>query len=199
MTAPRVPFWFGFLGLAAVVGLSMALGFTLASRPGHLEHRSTALKVEQVRRLASLTTLRVPISDVLHTELSGYLGGVEVVLLVRGDVDIATDLERARLEGVSHELQRATLVLPRPAVQRPRLDHRHTRVFATHRRGLWSVLPGAAGEPEVVDRAMARAQESIAAAADRPELVDQAKSHAQRVLERFFEAAGWSVRVRWED
>lgn len=193
------------LGLGAMLAMLLAggvAGWMLGRDPSAgaaFRHDSMALKIEEVRKLASLVTLHVPISDVQRSEISGFTGGVSVVLLVRGDVEIATDLSKARFVDVDETARTAGLVLPRPTPRRARLDHEATRVYRVDRSGLWSVLPGEAGEGAVIDRAMAEAQKLVEQAANRPELVEQACRQSHQVLGAMLGSMGWKVRIDWAE
>lgn len=191
--------------LIATLLAAAAGGYYLASHTPSfaaadpVTHRTNAPTIEQVRRLASLVTLDVPISDVQVSTLDGFTGGLRIVLSVRGDVQIATDLSAARFDQVNDQLHTAVLTLPRPQVQRPRLDHDRTRILELDRSGMWQWLPGEAGESTLTDRAMQEAQHVLADAAKRNDLITQARDHAQKIICGFFGAMGWTVQVQWAD
>lgn len=155
--------------------------------------------IEQVQKLASLVTLRVPISDVQISELEGFFGSVKLVMAVHGEVEIATALSAARFEDLDHETRAATLLLPRPAPQRPRLDHEKTRILELQRGGAWRFLTGDAGEKQLTNRAMLAAQRTLAEVAARPELVDQSCQQTETVVHNFFAAMEWNVTVEWTE
>lgn len=186
----------------AALGLGLFLGWRWSAGPASapaVVHQNTGLKIEQVRKLASLVTLDVPISDVQTTTLSGYTGGVSAVILIKGDVQIATDLSRAHFGALDEQARTAVLCLPQPRPGRARLDHNATRVYQASRHGLWSFFPGSTGEGAVIDLALQKAQERVQQAADQPELIDQARVHAQQVLDGVFSAMGWRVSVEWAE
>jgi len=156
--------------------------------------------VEQVRELAELVTLRVDVADVQTTAVAGYLGGLRVALIVRGDVTLGVDLAAARFEAVDGAARTAVLVLPAVRAAGPRVDHDRTRVVAVTDEGLWAVVPGDGGaRGRAVGQAYAEAQRTVAAVAADPALSDRARWQAERVVAAFFRAAGWAVRVRWEE
>jgi hypothetical protein len=161
--------------------------------------QSTAPKIEQVKQLGALVTLDVPVSDVVVSELTGYTGSVSAIVLVKGSVQVQVNLDTANFAAIDEAGKSAVLQLSNPTAVRPRLDHEQTRVFRTDRTGLWSLMPGAAGEGAVIERALAQAQNIVQQTADRPELIAQAREHAERVLQRFFSALGYTVRVQWQD
>lgn len=170
-----------------------------ASAPAPIVHRSTAPTIEKVRKLATLVTLDVPISDVHVSEMAGVTGGIKLVMAVKGDVQISSDLSEARFEDLDEENRTAILVLPRPIPSRPRLDHEKTRILQLQRNGLWRFLLGEAGESTLTNRALATAQSYLIEVATREDLRTQACAQTEKVLGEFFGALGWSVVVQWDD
>jgi hypothetical protein len=168
-----------------------------------MSHSDPAPTLERVRELSSLVTTASDVSDVLVTRVSGRTGAVEAVLLVRGDVELSVDLERARLDGVDQNARRAVLTLPPPAPLRPRIDHGRTQLVWLGRTGLWALVPVGMGDgaPEVraVEESHRRAQAVVECAAADPVLVEQSRQRTEKVLRTFFAAAGWGVVVRWSD
>jgi hypothetical protein len=161
--------------------------------------RSEALKLEQIQQLGELVTLDVPVSDVQTSTLEGVTGSVSLVLLVRGSVQIGTDLEHAVLDRVDAEGRTAVLMLPAPRTSRPRLDHDRTHVYRNDRTGLWRLFPTPGAEAALYDRAMKQAQRLLEEAASQPELIDRARRRTAEVLLPFFAALAWQVELRWHD
>jgi len=171
----------------------------VAGRLLPIDGETSALTIEKIQPLASLVTLQVPLSDVLVCDMEGYTGSLRLILIVRGEVEIAVDLQKARFVRLDQQAKRAVLLLPAPTARRPRLDHRRTQIYRIDREGLWQILPGQAGEAELVNRCIRKAQERLAAAASQPEWIRQARGRTETVLRGFFEALGWQIEVRWKD
>lgn len=161
--------------------------------------QSQALKIEQIRQLGELVTLDVPVSDVQTSTLEGLTGSASLVLLVRGNVLIGTDLEQATFADLDAQGRTATLVLPPPRTMQPRLDHARTVVYRSDRTGLWQLFPTPGAETAVYERAMKQAQRLLEEAADQPELIERARERTEAVLRPFFEALGWAVVLQWTD
>ena len=155
--------------------------------------------IEQIKELASLAVLRVPIADVQLCELHGYTGGIQAALIIKGDVEIAVDLKAAHLEAVDAEHRRAYLVLPAPAATRPRVDHDRTRIYQIDRSGLWRIMPGEAGETDLLNRALSQAQQMIAEVGSQQLLLDQARRRVEEIMAGFARALDWQLEVRWMD
>ncbi|MEX2672524.1 MAG: DUF4230 domain-containing protein [Phycisphaeraceae bacterium] len=166
--------------------------------PDPVTHRPSVPRIEQVQALASLVTLNVPISDLHVSELAGYTGGVKIMVNVRGDVQIMTDLSNARFEDIDEQRLDAVLVLPRPEAQRPRVDHEKTRIVEIQRTGMWRIGPGQSAERAVTNRAMSAAQRVLGEAAKDEKLITQACAQTEKVMDQFFGALGWNVIVRWD-
>lgn len=157
----------------------------------------TGLTIQQIQPLSSLVTTRVDVADVQETTINGYTGSMKVAILVKGDFLLGVDLSRARFENVDPEKKTAVLVLPQPIVTSARVDHTRTRVFAITSTGLWQLVPGEEGKPQLINRAYEDAQRVVASAAGDRELIEQARRQAERILGVFFEAVRWNVQIRW--
>jgi len=181
--------------------LGVVTGVSLARWPwsSRAPTESSVLTIDRLRPLAELTTLALDVADVQETRIEGHVGGISAVLLVKGEVRIATDLGKARLEKVDGAQKTAILVLDPPAVSTATLDQDHTRLYAVTEQGLWLITPGDRLYDEVVNRAFDQAQHAIADAGNRQEMLDKARRQAEIVLQGFFSALGWQVSTRWSD
>lgn len=185
--------------LAVTVLIGIGLVWMLANRLLTPSTSSSSRTVLQVRQLAKLTTLEVPITDAQTSRLEGQLGGLDLVLLVHGDVLFWCDLEQARFERCDHSERQAVLLLPSPHAARPRVDHERTQVYRIDRSGAWVLVLGSAGEDRLINAAMRRAQHLLLDVASQPRYRDEARRHTVAVLERFFSGLGWSVQIKWSD
>jgi hypothetical protein len=152
-----------------------------------------------VQSLSSLVTSRVEVSDVVVTKLSGYTGGIEAAVLLRGDFELGVDLSAAKFESMDHSSRTAVLVLPQPQASQARVDHRRSRIVAVREQGLWRMVPGDEVELAVTNLALRDTQQFVADAAADPGMVDRSRHQAEQVLRSFFKAVGWAVTVRWQE
>jgi len=187
------------LRMLPVFVLGGLLGLTLSGASTQRGVTPPPLTLAQVQNLASLTTLRVHVADVHLTEIHGHTGSLRAALLVRGDLLIAVDLAEARFEQLDDEAKRATIVLPAPRAQSPRLDHARTRIYAITTSGMWSLLPTDDHRARLVNRAMGEAQRLVEHAAQRDELIEQARRNTETVIDTYSRQIGWSVTIRWAD
>lgn len=183
------------LGLAA-----LALSFPRTTRDAcdrrRFDPTATVPTVEMIQDLSELVTLRVALADVVTSRIDGVLGGVEAVVLVRGDVTVGTDLSAARIEHVDAVARRATVVLPQPKLSPPRIDHARSRVVFVRETGTWQLVPGDAASVAAIDRAY-RDAEAILAACDLEQHRAAARHNAEQVLESFLGTTGWKIEVSW--
>lgn len=168
------------------------------SDPLKSQTHSVGLTIDQVRQLAQLVTLRVPVSDVQSAKLSGYTGTVRLVLLVHGHVDLGTDLDQAHFAKIDSKHHQATLVLPQPAVLSVVVDVDRTSIYTVDWTGLWHVLPGGGAERKLINQAMAKAKQDVGKAGDVKANLLQARQHAEAVIRRFCERLGWRVTIRFK-
>jgi hypothetical protein len=171
-----------------------------AGRPiSSVVHQPPGPTIQQIRQLSQLVTAKVTIADARETTLSGYLGDVKAVLVVRGDALLGPDLSQARI--VSSDATNKTIVieLPRPRVISYRLDHTATHLASLSHDGMWVIVPGDAGRTAVLNRAYAEAEQAVAEEAAKPDVIDKAAEHAEQAIASFFATGGWRVSIRWRD
>lgn len=157
------------------------------------------LTIERLAELSELLVVKVEVSDVLVSSIEGRTGGVQVVLMVKGDVSLGVDLSKARFERMDNVNRVAVLVLPPPSPSRPRLDHSRTRTVLIRKEGLWLLSPGTRTYAVVVDRAMAEAEKLIGSAGMTKDADGRARAHAETVLRAFFRSLNWNVEIQWSD
>ena len=158
----------------------------------------TAPVIGRITELADLVVLRVPVSKVHISRIGGYVGGVDCVVLINGELEVGTDLKLARFEEVNPESSTATLKLAEPLVRRARLDHDQTSVYRIDRKGLWKVVPSAEPSLRVVNQAMIEAQRCMETAGEEILLIERSKLRAEQVINQFFRVMGWEVMLEWE-
>jgi hypothetical protein len=180
------------------MAIAVSVTVWLATPPVPLaSHAPPPPTLLEVQRLAELVTARVAIADVRETKLTGYLGSVKAVLIVRGEALLGPDLSQARIISSEEQQRRLVIELRKPHVISCRLDHSGTRLACLTHDGLWVIVPGDAGRTVVLNRAYAEAEEALGAAAVTPQVIESAKTQAQRVLVDFLASTGWNVSVRW--
>ena len=182
-----------------ILALVIAIMWLLTRRPPVLVCSSSGPTIQQIQQLSELVTAKVTIADARETTLSGYLGDVKALLVVRGDALLGPDLSQARIVSCDNSTKVMVIELPRPRLISSRLDHSATRVVSLLNDGLWVIVPGDAGRTAVLNRAYAEAEKAVAEAAVTPETVNEAAEHARHALSAFFGSGGLNVQVRWSD
>jgi hypothetical protein len=176
-------------GLVALVGLAYYLGQQTV--PPHIA--SVGPRIEDVRRIAKLAVLRVQVADVIEGRNLGGQG----VLLVRGDADMTIDLDGIEITHRDDERRTATLALPQPRPDRPRVDQDRTRVYELRKTGLAALNPFADPRAELLADCMRAAQESVEKAVQDPDFVTQARRQADLLLVGFYRQVGWEIALEW--
>lgn len=195
--------WLSFIlktGVVTTIAILTYIATTWLPRGDALtsETHSAGLTIDQVRQLAQLATLRVPVSDVQSAQLSGDTGSVRLILIVHGHVDLGTDLDHAHFEKIDNQHRMATLVLPKPAMLSAAVDVNRTKIYTVDWTGLWHVLPGGGAERRLINQAMATALADVRKAGATKDNLAQAKIHAAEVIRRFCAQLGWRVRIHWQ-
>ncbi len=182
---------------AGVLAGGLLFAYADDPHPREVSHHHVGPTLERVQRLARLVTLNVPIADVQTSRLEGYTGSASVVIVVKGDVEIGTDLSRATFDSLDAERRCAVLILSQPTFSRPRLDHERTFIYRIDRTGLWKLPPGDGGQRDLINAALREAQRLLAAAAQQSSLIDQSRRLTEEILRGLFEACGWRIEIRW--
>jgi len=188
--------------VAAAVVVGAVLGRAIA--PASLREATSGafhsgLTIEQFAELSELLVVKLDVSDVLVSDLHGRTGGVQMVVLVKGEVSLGVDLSGARFDHVDTAARVAELTLPPPGASRPRLDHEKTKALLIQKEGLWSLSPSNGPYVALFDQAMAEAQELVNAAGTSEDADSRARHHAEAVLQLFFKSLDWNVRIVWSD
>jgi hypothetical protein len=156
--------------------------------------------IQEIQSLAQLVTEKVNVSDVMETRLNGKTGSIRVLVVVKGNVLVSTDLAQAHFDAINETTRSVVLVLPQPKVCQVMVDHEQTRVFAISETGLWQVTPNDnAASAAVIDLAYRDAQRFVADAAKDNSLLVRARQHTEQVLGEFLRAEHWQLSVRWSE
>jgi len=131
------------------------------------------------------------------TTKSGKLGGIEVVLLVRGQAHMGVDLGQMTIESVDETAHSITLSLPPPTVRVAKVDPQRTLFLRHQRYGLWTLVQVEKVDREVVASALSDAQAVVQAAGADPQRKPAAQGAVERALEDVVRQAGWTLHVHW--
>lgn len=184
------------LALVLAVALIMA-GPTITAEPVDQAENNQPPLLGRITELSELVTLRVPVSELRATTISGYTGTISCLLLVHGDVELGIDLDKARLKDVDPKNRTATVVLPEPTPRRARLDHRRTKVYRIDRTGLWHIRYTDEKARRVVNQAYREAQVAVERAGQDEKLRAQARRRAEEAIRGSLKAMGWEVSISW--
>lgn len=159
------------------------------------------LAKSQLEPLSHLATLRVRTVEIypdqeLRRWESTWLGSVKVSYFAVGDADIVVDVGKARFTSVDETARKATVVLPVPKVERPRLDLSRSRFF--NEQGPW-ILPDNDLYTALKQSVQERAQGLVMGLANTEENLAAARDRASELVRRIYQPLGWDVRVEWED
>jgi hypothetical protein len=181
---------FTLIGLGAVVAGAYFLG--QQAQPTRIV--STGPRIEDVRRLARLAVLRVRVADIIE----GTTAGARGLVIVKGDADIAIDLDRIEIVERDDERRTATVAIPLPRPDRPRVDQSQTRVYELRKVGLAAFNPFADPRADLLHDCMRAAQQAIEQAVQGDDLIARAREQAESLLTAFYRELGWSVTIQWK-
>ncbi len=203
-------------GVAWVVSITAALALGVAGaillRPQAGLQPPPLLSLEKMGHLASV---KVNVADIVEfTENRTFdipwsswefqYAGTKVLLIVKGDCLVGTDLRAGRYEGVDHAGRTATLVLPPPELLQARLNHAApeqggSRLYSVSNLGIEALIPGNSNRLKAIDAAMRIAQRKVEDAGRAPEVTRAARENAEALLRSSFAAVGWTISIKWQE
>lgn len=141
--------------------------------------------------------------DIPLTPYELRLGGTRVLMVVRGDCEVSTDLQAARYEQVQPEAKALRVVLPAPRMRPPRVSHAAREAggsyfYAVTSEGLEVLVPNSANHTAAINNGWAAAEKDIGRYCASPQWIAEAKKNAEKVLTPMFAAAGWTATFVWQ-
>ena len=199
--------WIGSIVLACALGVAGTMLFRpkaeappppliVLEKMGHL----VSVKVE-VADVVEFTQTRT--FDIPWTLWQVPVGGTKVLLIVKGDCLVATDLRQGTYEEVDAAKRSVRLVLPTPSVLQARVNHAApeqggTRLYAVTNQGIEALIPGQENRLKAIEAAMTMAQKKVEEAGKSAAVLRTAQESAEFVLKGTYAAIGWTVDVRWK-
>ena len=192
--------------------VALAIGFALHSwlRP---QQEASPPALISLERMGQLVSVKVNVADVVEfTENRTFdipwsswqlaYAGTRVLLIVKGDCLVATDLSAARYASVDAEHKTLTIELPAPRVLQARLNHDDpsvggSRLYSFSDEGLEALVPGNENRTRAIDAAMRLGQARVEAAGRSPSVIQAAKNNAELVVKGTYSALGWTATIRW--
>ncbi|HEX3448733.1 MAG TPA: DUF4230 domain-containing protein [Isosphaeraceae bacterium] len=157
--------------------------------------RSTGPTVVQLERLQYLVSTRVNVADVLVGE-SRWLEGSWII---QGDALIGVDMSKAQVREKDPKGQTAVIILPRPTVLSPRVNHGRTKQWDIKSRSWIPLASLLLGDRTTMEKqAMLEAQQLIERAAASEEINETARRFVQGTLAELYRGLGWNVSVQWQ-
>lgn len=169
------------------------------------------IAVDRVKEIVRIAALEIDVSDVLtgaqsrdlHNPLTGQklgeLSKTEIIVIARGDVTMAVDVEKCHV-AVLDATHQITISLPPPAPTRPRVDMERSTVYRLDRSGPLSLLiSSGSSEAQIMTDGMAAVQRSIEGAGNQPKYRVLAKQRISSMIKGVAAILGWSVQITWQD
>jgi len=204
---------FGAVLALGAVGAALAVAVTLIASVSSLNpfttkttERSDSVVMAKIQDLSQFeaasgrfTTIVDQQSD---TKLPSWATGNRVVLDAEGDVTASVDLSKLPTTAIalSADGQSATIHVPEPQLESPRIDPAATRVIARQQGVLNRVGDAISGDNPVNDQPLyQRAADKLTDAATQSDLQDRARANTERFLHDTLASAGvTNVTVIWD-
>jgi len=148
---------------------------------------------QRLRAAADLVTLEIEGTQLVESQVAGYLGGTRCLLVARTTTTLATDLTRA---DVDVDASRVIVTLDPPRVLDVTIDLDRTAAWPTRRTSLWRLLPGEAAETQAHQDALRLAETRARAAVTEDDLA-AARHHAESVIATLIDTPDREVSIGW--
>jgi hypothetical protein len=194
----------GAVGAVVFVGGALAVAFVLLTGISALnpfasttsEHKDgvTLAAISNLSRYEAATgRFETIVDQQSETKLPDWATGERVVLDAQGDVTASVDLSKLPADAIqlSADGKSATVHVPEPTLEQPRLDPSTTRVVARERGVLNRVGDALSGSDPTNDQKLyQRASEKLADAASQSDLQNRAKANTEQFLTDTLRQAG---------
>lgn len=194
----------GALGAMVFVGGALAVAFVLltgisalnpfASHTSEHPDGVTLATISNLSRYEAATgRFETIVDQQSSTKLPDWATGERVVLDAQGEVTASVDLSNLPDDAIqmSADGKSATVRVPEPTLEQPRLDPSTTRVVARERGMLNRVGDALSGSDPTNDQQLyQRASDKLAAAATQSDLQDRAKANTEQFLTDTLHQAG---------
>jgi hypothetical protein len=185
------------VGAALVLAVLLIAGSSLNPFRTTTTERQDSVVMARIQDLARFEAASGRFTTIVDqqtdTKLPSWATGNRVVLDAEGDVAATVDLSHLPTDAVelSADGRSATVHVPAPVLQPPRLDPDSTRVIARQQGVLNRVGAALSGSDPVDDQSLyQRAAEKLTDAAAGSDLQDRARANTERFLDDTLHAAG---------
>lgn len=165
-----------------------------------------------LEKLGHLVSLRVNYSDIVqfyekraidlpfNREIP--LGGINVLLVAKGECTISTNLGQAKYEKIDREAKTLTVFLPTPQALSVRISHDGINqggsyFYTVTEKGLGPLLPDDGKRTKAMDSAMVQAQSQLKRACMSTLNIASAKENAESVLRSMYLSTEWKPTFVW--
>ncbi len=196
--------------LVIVAAVALGAATTFLARPTS----KSPPPIHAIDEMGHLVSIRVNVADVVEfteerslgipwTSWHLMYGGTKVLLIVKGDCLVGTDLRAAKYEAVDTVGRNVTVILPAPTVLQARVNHDSpenggSRLYALSNQGIEAIIPGDSNRTRAIDGAMRVAQERVERAGRDAEVTRSAKQAAEAVVKAVFSATDWTAHIKWQ-
>lgn len=193
--------------VTAIISIAIVIGFFALRQ---FSQKPSLPLITSYEKMGHLVALKVNVADVveytnpnivqLPWNIKINVGNTKVLLVVKGDCLIATDLRAATYQDQNDTNRTVSIILPSPAVIQPRLnlEPNGTYIFAVDQNLISKIVLGNVVITPPINQAMVLAQQKVADACKNPENIVAAKENTERILKGFFIPLEWDVTIKWK-
>ncbi|MDD2720546.1 MAG: DUF4230 domain-containing protein [Gallionella sp.] len=198
-----------FFSLVGAVAIGVLGMWAFGKRTTPLPPQPPLMSLENMGHLVTVKVNYVdvlPYAELITKDIPGTkwelrFGGTKVLLVVRGDCLVGTDVRLAKYLEVNNDLRTAVLVLREPKAISARVKHDRKEQGGSYSYEVTdtgiALIPGSDNRTKATDKAWVVAQQSISQYCSSPEVIATARKNAVVTLLPLLSAIGWKVNIRW--
>ena len=152
-------------------------------------------KIEEVRKAGKLVVLEVLLADVLEHRATDALYDVGGIWIAKGDCRLVVDFEAIEITDRDDVARHATLRVPLPVIDSPRVDMERSTTY--HVDAGWLADDNAVSAMN--NQAFQSAQSNFKELAGRRQVLASAKTNAEMLLSNQLRMLGWEATIEWVD
>lgn len=193
--------------VTAIISIAIVIGFFALRQ---FLQKPSLPPITSYEKMGHLVSLKVNVADVveytnpnivqLPWNIKINVGNTKVLLVVKGDCLIATDLRAATYQDQNDTNRTVSIILPSPAVIQPRLnlEPNGTYIFAVDQNLISKIVLGNVAITPPINQAMVLAQQKVADACKNPDNIITAKENTEKILKGFFTPLEWDATIKWK-
>lgn len=202
------------MGLILVAAFVIAILYFWWAHLNQLSSENNQFPNIAIEKMGHLVATKVNYADVIEftqkrsadipwTNWELVWGSTKVLLIVKGDCAIGTDLRQAEYVNVNTKSHTFDLKLKTPKAIYARINHSPKKkggsyLYGISNQGLELITPNSSNRITAINNAMSFAEKQILLTCNQKNMIVSAKNNTEQVLNSVFQSFGWKAKYSWE-